>query len=809
MINSLYLQLGFDKIAQSICNSKDKKCFVIIGEYKQGKTALLEHIKNHLLNVETRLGKIIPLSKCPDPILCVEEYSPYVQFISNNEDLQSKRAQAYVQAVGGDFGKLSKRIVKLLNVRSIYSKLYNATETTLLEDLEKITNRCPAVFICDDVDKWDWASIGLLKKLMEDTSTNWVKNSTFIFSVTSSDETLKLLDIENNRDIFEIFRLSNLSKTATENYAKAVNSHINCDELFAFTKGNLGETYELIEYFNQVGDTAIFKNIQEMLRNKIKDQISRQYEYDAKTNKQLIQQEANSTINIINRSSIIGERFQRAILQELSQEEDSFAKYLSYILSSGIYGQQKTELYFTYSMVYKRLHEYNQNQLQYHSLFAKALQKITPSNFRLRAQELLLSKSNDWMAAVTYFNYIINYSKKYQSSSPIETHFIKLLAEFGLYDRLISLQNAYNYYFQGKFAKAASLLPCKTMQMEIDFQIDYLKCLILVNRNIIKSDYRDAALILLPWVESSELCEDEPYLWIQGTILYNEIMSEIAGKPVKETQIMNMLLKYSTVDLEFRIEYYDYLAKNNYTYTIENQYDMTGQAVKFFEENTWIVGKALYARAIVNHVGNAIVMGEYSEAIKLSNDFFKMLSEYSETRNQLLVATNNYFVALVLSESEFYSQASNFAEFYESALPSIQDDGITSVLFKINYGLMLFLSNQDEKAMTVYDELYNWICNEKDVDDYYRFFIINNYMLIKGYMNKDWGVVSFEELDSLNPCPNNAQFVIRHTQMLKDKTFGFASKNDLMTPMGESILGKAWSFWGRPLLFTDIQSWSD
>ena len=809
MINSLYLQLGFDKIAQRICKAKDKKCFVIIGEYKQGKTALLEYIKNYVLNVEPRLGKVIPLNKCPDPILCVEEYSPYVQFISNNQDLYSKRAQAYIQAVGGNFGKLSKTIVKLFNVKSIYSKLYNATEATLLEDLEKITNRSPAVFICDDVDKWDWASIGLLKKMMKDTSTNWIKHSTFIFSVTSSDETFRILDIENNRDVFEIFRLSNLSKAATIAYAKAVNSHIDCDELFAFTKGNLGETYELIEYFNQVGDTAFYINIQEMLRNKITDQIRQHYDHDSETNKQLIQQESNSTINIINRSSIIGERFQRAILQELSQEEDSFAKYLSYIISSGIYGQQKTELYFTYSLVYKRLHEYNQNQRQYHSLLAKALQKITPSNFRLRAQELLLSKTDDWMAAVTYFNYIINYSKKYQSSSPIETPFIKLLTECGLYDRLLSMQNAYKYYFQGEFAKATALLPSKTMQMEIDFQIDYLKCLILVNRNIIKSDYRDAALILSSWVENNKLRDDEPYLWIQGVILYNEIMSEIGEKPAKETEITNMLLKYSAVDLECRIEYYDYLSKNNYTYTIDNQYDMTGQAVKFFEENTWVVGKTLYARAIVNHVGNAIVMGEYSEAINLSNTFFKVLSEYGETRNQLLVAANNYFVALVLSDNGRYTQARDFAGFYESALPSIQDDGITSVLFKINYGLMLFLSNQDERAMAVYDELYHWICHDNDVDDYYRFFIINNYLLIKGYIKKDWEAVSFEELDGLDPCPNNAKFVTRHTQMLKDRTFNFASKNDLMAPVGESILGKAWSFWGRPLLFTDIQSWSD
>ncbi|MBD5131236.1 MAG: hypothetical protein HDT28_01385 [Clostridiales bacterium] len=800
----LYDRLGFNSIANTICNTTDKKQFIILGKYKQGKTTLLNVIQEQL-KITYPQKYILKLSVNPDSILGVADYAPFTQFIKYNKNISREQTSLASEIVLKNSNRFAKTFIELINMPDTYPTVYNNTEKSILDDLKRISSG-NGVFICDDVDKWDWMSKALLKKLITEVDCNWISNSTFIIAATNKEDSYDFLDINERRDRHYVFRLTDLSDADVKEYLERINSRIDYKELYSITGGNFGETVEFAKYFNQPNNKVIYNNIQEYLQDKINTQIAN----DNNQNGVDIDYATNQTVEMINCSSIVGERFQRALLKELIEEENSFNNLVSYTLKSGIYGQKRTELYFSYNHIYRRLNEYNQNCIRYHNMFSKALQKITPSNFAMRAKELLLTDSQD-AAAILYFNYIINRIRKYRKSVNIESQYVRLLSEQELYQPLLNMIKAYDYYFSGDYDAASKVLPNRQFIVEIDCQIDYLRCLILVNKDIVSSNYRDAASILNTWAQNRYLQSSEPFIWIQFAILYDEIMSELGCAAQYNEKIHYTFATYSAVDVDFRIEYYDFLSKNNYTYVIDNQYDQTKQAVDFFVNCDYIPGKSLCLRALTNHIGNAIVMGKYTEASDLSKMCFDIIDKYNETRHFLPDVINNYIISIILSNSAQVSKSLllDFIKCFEALISNISSDEISRILLKINYGLVLFLADKDNCALKLYKELFDLIKNESGIDDYYRYFIINNYMLLSGYINKNLDSVSLVSLENLNPYPSNAQFFKKHTEIVQVQKKSFSSKQDLFTQMGDCILGKAWTFWGRPLLFTDIQYWSD
>ena len=800
----LYDKLGFNSIAKSICKTIDKKQFIILGTYKQGKTTLLNIIQRHL-NATCPQKNIIRLSANPDSILGAADYAPFTQFIKLNKNNTQEKISLASEIVLKNSNRFAQTLIELINMPDIYPADYNNSEKSIIDDLKNIASE-NVIFLCDDVDKWDWMSRVLLKKLLAETQCAWIKNSIFIVTANNNPDSYSFLDIENHRNRHYVYRLTNLSDDDVKEYLIRINSRIDYNELFNITKGNFGETIEFAKYFNQPNNRSIYNNIQCYLHDIISTQIAHINNQDSTTT----YKETNQTLEMINCSSVVGERFQRALLKELTEEESAFNNLVLYTLKSGIYSQKRTELYFTYNHIYRRLNEYNQNCLRYHEMFAKALQKITPSNFAMRAKELLLIQSDE-SAAIAYFSYIINRIRKYHKSVQIESLYVQLLSEHELYQPLLDMMQAYDYYFTGDYDEAIKFLPTRQFIVEIDCQIDYLRCLILVNRDIVSSSYRDAANILNTWAQNDYLQSAEPYIWIQFAILHDEIMSELGGAAQYHEKIHFIFANYSAVDVDFRIEYYDFLSKNNYTYVIDNQYEQTKQAVDFFLNCDYIPGKSLCIRALINHIGNAVVMGNYSEVSDLSKTCFKLIDRYNETRHFLPEVINNYVISIILSNSAQINKPMvlEYIKCFEELLSNITSDEIQRILLKINYGLMLFLADDDNGSLMIYQELYDTIEKETGIDDYYRYFIINNYLLISGYVNNNLDGVSFSALENLNPYPSNKQFFRKHTETVQIMKNSFISKQSLFIQMGDCILGKAWTFWGRPLLFTDIQYWSD
>ena len=804
-METLYKKLGFNNIANTICKTTEKRQFIILGKYKQGKTTVLNIIQDSIMATYPQ-KYIIRLTINPDSILGVADYAPFTQFIKFNKKITQEQTSLASEIVLKNANNLVKTLVELIKMPDIYPTVYNDTEKSILDDLKRISLGSSVVFLCDDVDKWDWMSVVLLKKLMTEIDYNWITGSLFIVTATDSPDAHSILDIDKRRDKHYVYKLKNLTNEEVKNYLKRINSPINHEELYNITDGNFGETVEFAKYFNQPNNKEIYNNIQGYLQDKINTQI-------VHTNNQgslISERETNKTIDLINCSSIVGERFQRAILKELTEEESFFDSLVSYTLKSGIYSFKKTELYFTYNRIYRRLNEYNQNCLRYHVMFAKALQKITPSNFAMRAKELLLTHS-EVAAAISYFSYIINRIRKYRQAVQINSQYVQLLSEQELYQPLMEMIKAYDLYFAGDYDTAMENLPVRQFITEIDCQIDYLRCLILINKDIVLSNYRDAAVILNTWAQNDDLREAEPFIWIQFAILHDEIISELGGIVQYNEIIHRTFANYATVDIDFRIEYYDFLSKNNYTYVIDNQYNQTKQAVDFFVDCDYIPGKSLCIRALTNHMGNAVVMGKYSEVSDLAKKCFELIDHYNETKHFLPDVINNYIVSSILSNVNQIDRQLllDFVKCYEELLSSITSDEISKILLKINYGLVLFLADDDDGALQLYKELFDSIENEPEIDDYYRYFIINNYLLISGYVDNRMESESFYLLDNLNPYPSNAQFFKKHTETIQRQKLQALSKRDLFLPMGDCILGKAWTFWGRPLLFTDIQYWSD
>ena len=355
-----YTELNFLDIAKEICADKNNKIFLILGEYKQGKTSALNLIQKYISDNTIITGEKITLSRSDDPLLGTTDFFPFISYLAENENINFAKLKAKARIVFKNVNKVTQIIDELVNAKSTYSAMYNAAEIAILEDLEKITHRGASVFFCDDIDKWDDASQSFIKKLMMDTHNRWIKKSIFILTATDKDIAKSLLPDVYNREDKKEFTLSNLSIAAVRTYLRTINCDLNIDELYEITRGNLGETLEFIEYFRQVGNIAIFKNIQVDLEKQIKNQIHSTQALTAAMNVSA-EEDTNSTLDMINRSSIIGEKFRRDLLLEFTPAKEAFSRCLTYAIKSGIYGQMQRDILFVYNSIYKRLNEINKN----------------------------------------------------------------------------------------------------------------------------------------------------------------------------------------------------------------------------------------------------------------------------------------------------------------------------------------------------------------------------------------------------------------------------------------------------------------
>lgn len=82
MMHYFYSELNFLGIAEAICADKNNKIFLILGEYKQGKSSALNLIQKYISDNKIIMGEKITLSQSDDPLLGATDFFPFISYLA-------------------------------------------------------------------------------------------------------------------------------------------------------------------------------------------------------------------------------------------------------------------------------------------------------------------------------------------------------------------------------------------------------------------------------------------------------------------------------------------------------------------------------------------------------------------------------------------------------------------------------------------------------------------------------------------------------------------------------------------------------
>ena len=145
-------------------------------------------------------------------------------------------------------------------------------------------------------------------------------------------------------------------------------------------------------------------------------------------------------------------------------------------------------------------------------------------------------------------------------------------------------------------------------------------------------------------------------------------------------------------------------------------------------------------------------------------------------------------------------------------------DCADNLLVKNNYIVFVALNGHFFNALQLSEELYMQMKYSDDADDYYRYYILNNYCILLWLNGKKenakniWAVAK-----SLVPWPQDqAYFKARTTHISElldtispNELLKEANWNTYLFLKNSNVVGEAWKFWSNLLLLSELQIWSD
>ena len=124
-----------------------------------------------------------------------------------------------------------------------------------------------------------------------------------------------------------------------------------------------------------------------------------------------------------------------------------------------------------------------------------------------------------------------------------------------------------------------------------------------------------------------------------------------------------------------------------------------------------------------------------------------------------------------------------------------------------------------DSALSICQSLYDRIEFNDDIDDYFRYFILNNYGIALWLnQNRDQAKTILEEAFSLQPLPKDSAYFRARSEKIRLFLKKTSSISEIRNPKewnlslykeNANIVGAAWKFWSSLMLFSELQIWSD
>lgn len=792
--------LGQTKIFEKITNSKaiPMSCF-ISAPSGQGKHYLMDKLADYYSYRQEIC--LLRLAANGSGVERTQDFAPFLSMLSEVESIVHTNISGYGKSFVALIPYIGKVISQLLTYKKIYPVAFSGTEVELLTRIERVAGAKIIIFLCEEINNWDQPSIRFVNKLLSYT----IGTRKIVFICTGTPEAQTTLHLDSDR----CFTLDLIQKQDIEKVLNTISpghslSRSTIEKIYTLSSGNIGIIVKLCDLIEEnrtglINESDTYRNITlQKLRSILND-----IRY-------------GQTVGLLDHASLIGEHAYKKLLQIYTKYGCvEFSDSLHISTENDILTDNVDTVFFNSREIWWAFHSANFGNKQFHLELAKCIQTLMPSNFSYIGDELC-NAGQEQEAAVYYILALLHDYHTYRVQPAVSPAHMTLLTKYRLYASYQSLTELYTHYFAGNFDQIMQS-DLRFRDRRLSFERDYICALANINGSIKQSAYAEALNLLESWTEDENFRSESPFQWMRAAQLVLSVQYELHDKSMSTLlkQIEKTKRCYAEIDKGIERLEYDFLAKCNYCYSIDTAYHYTKRAVQYFKERLEYFPSAYpYYIALINSAANSLVIGKYLESIDYSLEALRLIDNCYPSFGATDAAINNLLIAGLLNGEILEQEDINSAIVQLKQIVSgISEDIISEIILRNNIAVMMCYKGEFVLAAQEMKQLYSELRYVDDVDDYYLYIVGNNDCVLNYLIGgSNFDHQRFDEICQLQPLYHDRSYFAARNQYLleqveSDRPFDLtkAGWNDFENQK----VGPAWSFWGKWLLFSDMQIWSD
>ncbi len=767
-------------------NINEDNIFLIRGETGCGKSYLLNKISGYVTSMSN--AACFKLT----PNILSYDYAPFLAAISQKENKLVNLGVDIIKSFSEMIPAWGDTIDKLLSIEIKYPSEFSDTEINIISQIKVAAQGAMIMLLCEDISSWDEPSLVLLWKLFKYRNelghfklccvcTDSVSLNGFDAAFTHICE-LKPFKINDSVKIVRaLFPYTNLDNSSIENICSVCKCNIGIVKLII---SNMNSPYS---FSDREVRNAIISTIHSRERVSL----------------------------LLDKASLIGVSSYKMLLRHfLNYDSFEFQYSINEATDAHLLKETPEYVVFANECVWSIFNNYNKDNKKYHYDLATCIKSIMPTSHKRIGGEYILAGLND-KAAMHYVLSAIYYYITYRIK-PIFTEQEKdLISCYDILEFCNQIIELYESYYNGVF-DVDSTYP-STKYDELNFEVDYLKAFVFINLKIERTYYENMYNNLWRWVENNTFKEENPEQWLRAAYLCLETGVELHKGLNKSLlcNVQNTIDKYIKTDRNIELLNYDFKSKSNSIFSIEIAANETFRAVSALERNnSYNRYSYKYLIFLTNALANAIVIGKEDKAFEYTKKAMDYIRAVDVFPHYFIGALNNNILLtfMLWNKDKFCSEFKSIEQYMIKLISQSQDE-ISKVLYKNNLSVFYLYHQDINAAEKIFEELYQLVEYNEDIDDYYSYLIKNNYYLFCYFKTGKIDVPFFiDELSALRPLDLNMKYFNARIKYMKEKlSQGFKLKfqNSQWNDFDSVQVGEAWFFWGKWFLMSDIQFWSE
>lgn len=796
---------GQDSISHEILydmHNTRYQIYKIIGEIGTGKRTLCEFITESWVS-QTK-GNTFYLTASYRQI--PEDYSTFKKLIERNCN-EKKLFNIFTDVLkdipylGNSLSAIAKEVITTLDQRADLEEEYDENEKYIFSALKRKVQNKDSLFLCFDYELWDLKSKRILSNFLEYAKYNFSEIKVHFIFVSAQNE-ISPFDSKLQKKF-----LNRIQKEDLGEITKQFNPNISLggdqiEQIFELTKGNLELIRESINLF-QTDRMPISHSFYDILKKHISNSCS----------------EPEEILELLKQAAFIGDNMDSRLLKMFADiGKDLYEQILDEIIRLCYLREENYNIYFSKQSIYAIVKDCLIKNRKYYLSLSKCISVLYPTRYDLQMQYLYRGNLTN-QADRFFFIYLIGYYRENSIKYALNETDSTRLASNPLHSVYMQICNSYKLYKNREYKEAeAKLINLYCEDIAFRFEKDYLLSLIVTNKYYTKEEFEERINVLSTYV-TDDFENLFPEMHLRALMMLAEFYAEIMDE--KELRIClkkinRCFAKYSATDRQIQCYEHCFRLKANAFYKIEMAWKQTESAFSYFNQpNNIQQYSSKYYLSILNHSANEIVLGNYQKAHEMllkAHNIIRKRTYLKSIHEDILL--NNLAISGFLNKS--YS-ATDCITALENVI-SKNKETADYILLQNNIATFYAMDRQFDTALSICSSLYQQIEFNEDIDDYYRYYILNNYgMLLWINQKQPQAVKVLSKAFSLNPLPRDHAYFTARTQKilslienkLATSLLNIEEWNCILYKESPNVVGQAWKFWSSLLLFSELQIWSD